>query len=567
MDRKPIIYQLLPRLFTNTNATCIPNGTLQQNGVGKLNDITDEVLLAVKQLGVTHMWYTGVIEHATKTDYASEGIVPADNPYVVKGQAGSPYAIKDYYDIDPDLAVSVPDRMAEFEALVARTHDAGMEVILDFVPNHTARRYHSDSAPSGVDDFGAHDDQEMSFSPSNNYYYITRQLFAPSIDLGSGKQAYVEFPAKATGNDCFSAFPSVNDWYETVKLNYGRDYQDGSAHFSPIPDTWYKMLSILRFWASKGVDAFRCDMAHMVPIEFWQWAIQNVKDRYPHVKFIAEIYDVGLYRDFINVGGFDYLYDKVNLYDTLRGVQCSNFSAATITNCWQTVEGIQPHMLNFLENHDEQRFGSKFYAGDPAKVIPSLVVSSMISTGPMMIYAGQELGEQATDSEGFSGHDGRTTIFDYWSVGTLRRWYNGGNPDGSQLTPRERWLRGKYATILKLCNTEKAISQGRFYDLMYVNYHNEHLNPHRNYVFMRSCDGVTLLIAVNFSADSCDLAVNIPRHAFEMLNIPEGKVMAKELLTGETDMKTLSSDQPFRTMVGPYDAVIWKIRHRQIQKG
>lgn len=566
MDRKPIIYQLFPRLFTNTNTACIPNGTLAQNGVGKMNQITDTVLQGIKQLGVTHIWYTGLIEHATKTDYTAEGIVPADNPYVVKGEAGSPYAIKDYYDIDPDLAESVPDRMAEFEALVARTHDNGMEVVIDFVPNHTARRYHSDVAPAGIEDFGAHDDSNMFFSPNNNYYYITRQLFAPSIDLGTGKQAYIEFPAKATGDDCFTAFPSSGNWYETVKLNYGRDPMNGSGHYSPIPDTWFKMLNILRYWASKGVDAFRCDMAHMVPIEFWQWAIPNVKDRYPHIKFIAEIYDVGLYRDFINVAGFDYLYDKVNLYDTLRGIQTANHSAATITSCWQAVDGIQPHMLNFLENHDEQRFGSKFYAGDPAKVIPSLVVSSMISTGPMMIYMGQELGEQATDSEGFSGYDGRTTIFDYWSVGTLRRWYNEGNPDGSQLTPRERWLRAKYATILRLCNTEKAIAHGRFYDLMYVNYQNPTLNPHRQYVFMRSYDGVTLFIAANFASESCDLSVNIPRHALEMLNIPEGNVVPRELLTGETDVKTISATEPFRTMIPPYDAVVWKIIHKNIKQ-
>lgn len=566
MDRKPIIYQLFPRLFTNTNTACIPNGTLAQNGVGKMNQITDTVLQGIKQLGVTHIWYTGLIEHATKTDYTAEGIVPADNPYVVKGEAGSPYAIKDYYDIDPDLAESVPDRMAEFEALVARTHDNGMEVVIDFVPNHTARRYHSDVAPAGIEDFGAHDDSNMFFSPDNNYYYITRQLFAPSIDLGTGKQAYIEFPAKATGDDCFTAFPSSGNWYETVKLNYGRDPMNGSGHYSPIPDTWFKMLNILRYWASKGVDAFRCDMAHMVPIEFWQWAIPNVKDRYPHIKFIAEIYDVGLYRDFINVAGFDYLYDKVNLYDTLRGIQTANHSAATITSCWQAVDGIQPHMLNFLENHDEQRFGSKFYAGDPAKVIPSLVVSSMISTGPMMIYMGQELGEQATDSEGFSGYDGRTTIFDYWSVGTLRRWYNEGNPDGSQLTPRERWLRAKYATILRLCNTEKAIAHGRFYDLMYVNYQNPTLNPHRQYVFMRTYDGVTLFIAANFASESCDLSVNIPRHALEMLNIPEGNVVSRELLTGETDVKTISATEPFRTMIPPYDAVVWKIIHKNIKQ-
>ena len=454
LKERLIIYQLFPRIFANQNPNCVPWGTLRQNGSGKFNDFTPHILRSIEELGVNCLWLTGVIEHATKTDFSQYGITP-DNPNVVKGEAGSPYAIKDYYDVDPALAESVPDRMKEFESLVKRIHSENMKVIIDFVPNHTARIYHSDVAPAGVEDFGKNDDMRMNFARDNNYYYISNQQFYPSFDLGAeGNVPYVEFPAKATGNDCFTAFCHRNDWYETVKLNYGRDPLNGSGHYDPIPDTWFKMLHILRFWASKGIDAFRCDMVFMVPLEFWQWAIPNVKDRYPHVRFIAEIYDVHLYRDFIFTGGFDYLYDKVNLYDTLRGIQCANYSAATITNCWQTVEGIQPHMLNFLENHDEQRFGSKFYAGDPAKVIPSLVVSSMLSTGPMMIYAGQELGEQATDSEGFSGYDGRTTIFDYWSIPTLRRWYNDGNPDGSLLTPRERWLRAKYASILRLCNTE-----------------------------------------------------------------------------------------------------------------
>ena len=561
MDRKPIIYQLLPRLFTNTNTTCVPNGTLAQNGSGKMNQITDAVLQGIKQLGVTHVWYTGVIEHATKTDYTEQGIVPADNPYVVKGEAGSPYAIKDYYDIDPDLAESVPDRMTEFEALVARTHDNGMEVIMDFVPNHTARRYHSDVAPAGIEDFGAHDDTNMFFSPSNNYYYITRQLFAPSIDLGTGKKAYIEFPAKATGDDCFTAFPSVNNWYETVKLNYGRDPYDGSGHYSPIPDTWFKMLNILRFWASKGVDAFRCDMAHMVPIEFWQWAIPNDKDRYPHIKFIAEIYDVGLYRDFIHVAGFDYLYDKVNLYDTLRGIQTANHSAATITSCWQSVDGIQPHMLNFLENHDEQRFGSRFYAGDPAKVIPSLVVSSMLSTGPMMIYMGQELGEQATDSEGFSGYDGRTTIFDYWSVDTIRRWRNGGNFDGKMLTEEQKSIYSIYQRILTLCNKEKAITRGEFFDLTYANINGWRFNEHKQYAFLRKAGKELLFIIVNFDHISVDVAVNVPSHAFDFLQLPQIDTNpAVDLLTGKTENISLLPYKATEVALEGYSGKILKIK-------
>lgn len=559
---KPVIYQLLPRLFTNMNPKCVPGGTYARNGSGKLNDIDTAVIAGIKELGTTHIWLTGVIEHAEKTDWSRYGIAK-DNPHVVKGEAGSPYAIKDYYDIDPDLATDPERRMEEFEALVARIHDQGMKVIIDFVPNHVARRYHSDAAPRGTEDLGAGDDTTHAFDPKNNFYYIPRQLFAPYIDMGSGKEAYIEFPAKATGNDCFSAFPSANDWYETVKLNYGVDYSDGSRHFSPTPDTWHKMLAILLFWAGKGIDGFRCDMAFMVPVEFWEWAVTIVKERYPHIVFIAEIYDTGLYREFIYRGHFDYLYDKVNLYDTLRGIQTAHCSAAQLTGCWQAVDGIGGHMLNFLENHDEQRFGSKFYAGDPAKVLPSLVVSSYLSTGPMMIYMGQELGEAASDAEGFSGYDGRTTIFDYWSLPTLRRWLGSGAPSTEGLKPRERWLRDLYARVLRLCNSEKAIREGRFFDLMYVNYENPTLNPHRQYVFMRNYADETIIIAVNFSPDSAELAINIPSHAFEMLRIPEGEVAMTELLTGEKERKRLAADTPFEAFTGPWGAAVWKARHRR----
>lgn len=555
---KPIIYQLLPRLFTNYCETPAVNGTLEQNGSGKLNAINDTILSEIRALGATHVWYTGVIEHSHDADYSAYGI-PRDNPHVVKGHAGSPYAITDYYDIDPDLAEDVPARMAEFEALVDRTHRAGMKVIIDFVPNHVAREYRSDAKPAGIEDLGAADNREMFFSPDNNFYYITRQLFAPHVDMGHGADAYVEFPAKASGNDCFTAFPGVNDWYDTVKLNYGYDPGDHSRHFDPVPDTWLKMLHILRYWAAKGIDGFRCDMVHMVPLEFWAWAIPQVKERWPEVIFIAEIYDVGLYRPFIEQGGFDYLYDKVNLYDTLRAIETQNHSAATLTNCWQTVEGIGGHMLNFLENHDEQRFASPFYAGDAARVVPSLVVAATIGTGPMMIYFGQELGEPGADSEGYSGLDGRTTIFDYWSVASVRRWLNRGDCRGS-LRPDQKALRDLYGRILRLAATEPAIAGGGFFDLMYVNYTNPRLNPHRHYVYLRHKDDDILLIAVNFGDEQADIAVNIPAHAFNTLDTPQGTdTGARELLTGASAPMTLSASEPTELTVPAHGAAIWRL--------
>ncbi len=546
---KPVIYQMLPRLFANINENCISNGDISANGCGKMNSITDSVLNEIRDLGATHVWYTGVIEHAQATDYSDYGITP-DTPEIVKGKAGSPYAIKDYFDIDPDIAESVPDRMKEWEKLISRTHKAGLKVVMDFVPNHVARCYHSDVAPKGVEDFGKSDDVTKFFSPTNDFYYIPRQLFQPGFDIGD----YQEFPAKASGNDCFNAFPGKNDWYETVKLNYGIDYGDGSRHFDPLPPVWLKMLSVIRYWAAKGIDAFRCDMVFMVPIEFWEWAIPLVKADFPKVQFIAEIYDVNQYREFLYRGHFDYLYDKVNLYDTLRAIQCYHHSAAKITDCWQRIDGIGGRMLNFLENHDEQRFASVEYAGDATKVLPSLVVSSMISTAPFMLYAGQEFGEKGEDAEGFSGKDGRTTIFDYWSIPTIRRWQKG------LLSPSEASLRSIYKKILNLLNKEKAISKGSFFDLMYVNFANPDFSPHNNYAFLRHYGDTTLLIAVNFSDTARDLKINIPDHAIDHLCIREGKRMATELISGKRETKNLSSSVPFTTKIAPWGAVIWKMK-------
>jgi glycosidase len=552
---KSIIYQLLPRTFANLNEHCVSCGTIEQNGCGKLRNISSSVLRAIRALGATHVWYTGVIEHAHCPDYSAYGIRP-NNPHVIKGQAGSPYAITDYYDIDPDLAVDPAKRMEEFEELVARTHEQKLKVIIDFVPNHVGREYHSDAAPRGVRDLGADDDPTQAFAPNNNFYYLPGTRYAPTnVHLGD----YVEEPAKASGNDCFTPSPDRNDWYETIKLNYGVNYFDGrSQHFNPIPDTWHKMLHILLYWTKKGIDGFRCDMAFMVPIEFWRWAIPQVKRARKSVIFIAEIYEVHLYREFIDAG-FDFLYDKVNLYDTLRGVQCFGVDASRITNCWQTVDGIGDRMLNFLENHDEQRYASPFYAGDALTVVPSLVVATLISTGPMMIYAGQELGERGCEAEGFSGYDGRTSIFDYYNVPTVQRWLHNGKPSQQDLTIQEISLRNTYAKILNLANSEKAFSVGGFYDVMYVNFENPEFNPHRQFAFIRHYAGEIILVVVNFDRINVDVRINIPQHALDCIGIRAGEYDAIELLSGRRQRKMLSASIKFGTNVGAYSAVLWKL--------
>ena len=559
---KIIIYQVFTRLFGNGNNPCVYNGSLQENGCGKLSDFTAKALEEIRKLGATHIWYTGIPEHATRTDYRRYGIRP-DHPAVVKGKAGSPYAIKDYYDVDPDLADDVTERMKEFEELVTRTHRSGLKALMDFVPNHVARQYDPDAQPAGTSRLGANDDTGRTFSPYNNFYYIPGTGFHGQFDMNAGMpEPYREFPAKATGNNRFDACPGINDWYDTVKLNYGIDFfNGGQAHFFPVPDTWNKMLDILLFWASKKIDGFRCDMAEMVPVEFWEWAIPQVKEQYPGILFIAEVYNPAEYRNYLFRGKFDYLYDKVGLYDTLRNVICGYDSAKSITRCWQNLGGIEKQMLNFLENHDEQRIASDFFAGNPVKGIPGLIVSACMNTNPVMIYFGQEFGEPGMDAEGFSGRDGRTTIFDYWSVDSIRRWRNNGAFDGKMLTDKQKRLYAVYRKTLNVCGTEKAITHGDFFDLMYANGNGRKFNEHRQYVFLRKYRTDLLFIIVNFDGVSADVAVNIPSHAFDVLQIPQMEACkAVDLLTGKKETISILPYKPTEVSVGGYGGKILKVK-------
>ena len=551
--KKTVIYQVLPRLYGNRNTTRKPNGTIGENGCGKLNDFSSAELKEIKKKGVTHIWYTGVIRHASKTDYSAYGI-PRQHPAVIKGQAGSPYAIADYYDIDPDLAVDVEKRMEEFEALVSRTHKAGMKVIIDFVPNHVARQYKSLFQPKGVKGLGDDDDPQHGFSPKNNFYYCPGEQLSPYFDIfGGEEEPYVEIPAKATGNDHFDSRPGMNDWYETVKLNYGVDYYAGGiGFFDPIPDTWQKMLDIMLFWASKGVDAFRCDMAEMVPSAFWSWALSRLKSDYPEITIIGEVYNPSLYRSYI-ASGFDLLYDKVGMYDTLRAVVCGYASASSITGAWQATDDIADHMLYFLENHDEQRIASDFFAGCPFKAVPALAVSLMLRRNPFMLFEGEEYGERGMDAEGFSGCDGRTTIFDYWSIDTLCRAASG------NLSDDEKRLADIHSKLISIAQKEKAVSEGEFFDLMYVNPASATFNPYRQYTFLRKAGNSLLLVVANFDDKEANVSITIPAHAFDYFNISEGSYKATELLTGIALPVTLCKDGSLPASVPAYGVAVYKI--------
>lgn len=529
MMSKPIIYQMLPRLWGNTTENTKKNGNLAENGTGKFSDIDNATLDYLKWMGCSHVWYTGVIRHSTQE---SESGCMASHPQFVKGKAGSPYAICDYYDVNPYLADNPEDRMGEFEQLIKRSHDKGLKVIIDFVPNHVSRDYGKINPAPGHPVLGAEDDKNVHWKAENDFFYYPGEALRLPTECPEGMVPFIELPAMATGNNCYNASPGINDWYETVKINYC-DFHTG---------TWDKMYDIISYWMEKGVDGFRCDMVELVPHQFFKWLIAKAKTAYPEIIFIAEVYKKDLYGEYIHNVGFDYLYDKSGLYDTLRIIVEKNASddgmpvelwnsASGITRNWQYLGDLQPYMLNFLENHDEQRFCSEFFGKSTSNALAPLYVSLLLNTAPYMIYFGEEVGEKGMDHEGFSGLDGRTTIFDWWSVDSVRRLrkiiengkYKSGNVEeliAGGLNREEAEFFVRFSAVTRFAAEDEAIRKGTTYDLCYCNYSSDGFNKDRHYAFLRDYQDHTVLVAANFSRVDAKMHLTIPDHAFEWMEMP-----------------------------------------------
>lgn len=566
-EHKKVIYQVFTRLFGNYNTTNKPWGTAEENGVGKFNDFTEKALSEIRDLGVTHIWYTGVLHHAMVADYTQFGI-SNDDPDVVKGRAGSPYAVKDYYSVDPDLAVDPRKRMEEFEALIERTHGQGMKVIIDIVPNHIARKYEGLNNPEGISDFGANDDDSVEYRRDNNFYYIIGESFqvpewgnnykplgGEEHPLADGK--FTEVPAKWTGNGSRLSQPHENDWYETVKINYGvrpdgtKDFDplpggfenmDHKTHFEfwkdkPVPDSWIKFRDIALFWLAKGVDGLRYDMAEMVPVEFWSYMNSSIKMQYPEALLLAEVYNPGLYRDYIHLGKMDYLYDKVGFYDSIKHMVQGHGWTDHIPKVQEEIFDIEHHMLHFLENHDEQRIASPDFAGSAEKGKPAMVVSTTISTSPTLVYFAQEVGEPGAENAGF-GSPTRTSIFDYIGVPHFQRWTNHGLFDGGALSTKEKELRSFYKKLLSFTINSEAL-MGNYQEIHYHNKDQDNGYDHRIFSFVRWTENEQLIIISNFDTDN---------HYDLDLKLPQEIVGAWKLKDGVYTLEDQLSDAPENTL-------------------
>nr|WP_235839602.1 alpha-amylase family glycosyl hydrolase [Cognaticolwellia mytili] len=569
---KPVVYQVFTRLFGNQNTTNKPWGTIKDNGVGKFSDFNDTALNSIKSLGVSHVWYTGVPHHALIGDYTEFGI-DNDDPDVVKGRAGSPYSVKDYYSVNPDLADDPENRVAEFEALIKRTHDHNMKVIIDIVPNHVARAYHSIDKPQGVRDFGADDNKTVEFDRDNDFYYVVGQDFkVPKTmnnyaPLGGESNAltdatFVESPAKWTGNGSRAAQPHFNDWYETVKVNYGvkpdgsyaftrlpesyrfKSYQAHAAFWADkdVPSSWKKFRDITQYWLAKGVDGFRYDMAEMVPVEFWSYLNSAIKMTNKDVFLLAEIYNPKQYRNYIQLGKMDYLYDKVDFYDRIKDIMQGHGNTGDLANIQQRYSDIEQHLLHFLENHDEQRIASEDFAGSAEKAKPAMVVSTLIGRSPTMVYFGQEVGEDGSEETGF-GDPTRTTIFDYAGVPAHQRWMNGGKFDGGQLSAEEKSLRDFYQRLLNI-SAENSAMQGQYASLHEVNRKALTSYNHLQFAFTRWSAQEKLIVVSNFdSENSAQYQLEVPAQLINQWQLSAGQYQVEDLLYGATNILTVRDDK------------------------
>ena len=591
MPHKTVVYQVFTRLFGNTNTTNKPWGTIEENGVGKFNDFTDKALNEIKDLGVTHIWYTGVPHHNVIRDYTKFGI-SNDDPDIVKGRAGSPYAVKDYYNVNPDLAENVENRLEEFKALIDRTHKVGMKVIIDIVPNHVARNYQSLTNPEGVEDFGASDDKSKTYEVNNNFYYNPGEEFkVPEflngyLPLGGEKhplsdKKFTEIPAKWTGNGARASQPGFYDWYETVKVNYGVnpdgkkdfdelpdgfDNEDYKKHFDfwsdkTVPDSWKKFRDIALYWTDFGVDGFRFDMAEMVPVEFWSYMNSSIKMKNPEAYLLAEVYNPSLYRDYIKKGKMDYLYDKVQLYDTIKHVMQGHGSTDNIPPIQEELKDIEHHMLHFLENHDEQRIASPDFAGNPEKGKPAMVVSATISSSPTLMYFAQEFGEAGEEDAGF-GSPTRTSIFDYVGVPTLQRWVNDKKFDGGQSSDEEKALRDFYKRLLNYTISSSALA-GNYQDIHAHNRYNTEWYNDKVLSFVRWSEDEKLIIISNFNADNIyGFELGLPKDIIEKWNLKDGEYQVEDQLykTYKSTLKVSNNNATVRVDVKPLESFILKIK-------
>lgn len=515
---KSLIYQLMVRHWGGQSYEPASLAIEKRRPIGSFEAIDDIAISYLKSLSIDTVWLTGVICHATRSQ-CSIGDETIGGDVVVKGDAGSPYAITDYYAIHPFLSHDESQAEAQFDALVSRLKAAGLKVIIDFVPNHVSRHYHGINTPPGERRLGQGDDVSIEFRPNNHFYYLPGTSYVNPSHLA---RPFHEMPAKVTGNDCYTPQPSEFDWYETVKLNYGVDLH-GTSFFDPVPDLWNRMRAILSFWLKRGVDGFRCDMVEMIPTPFWAWVISDIRRDFPQSLFIGEAYHIGNYDGLLGAG-FDKLYDKANCYNRLEGLLKGETSHDVVHSVFESGRRYEGKMLRFWENHDEIRVASEHFASDAPLGMVMTALVHLTGKDHLMIYNGQELGEEARGASGYSGDDGKTSIFDYVAVPSIQSLVSLNFQIG-QLEVSHFVLLSAYQSMLAFAQTNELIAAGGYYGLNWAQRPKSDLERLYLFTCLRHLNGKVFLLAFNLQSDHLiKTDITIPNHAIEEVKLRQDRL-------------------------------------------
>ncbi len=469
-----VIYELPVRTY-------LAKGAHEEN-TGKLSYLTIEVLKEIKELGVDYIWIAGILENANPK------IV---DPDVVKGDAGSFYAIYDNWDISSQVG-----NLDEFDALIERAHSIGLRVLIDFIPNHTARVHKTDVVCKEEIDFGKGENPNENFSLDNNFYYLgSNSTFVPPKTSLPGVDGFFdmdifmpgiqfESPARVTGNNVLSALPQYHDWYETVKLNYGLNLFSDGKPFIGASKTWKQMLDVAIYWLNKGVDGFRVDVTHGVAVEFWYYFINEVRKVQPNAFFVAEAFEedpiksTGFSLEKLFDAGFDSVLNGPMYWNLRRQALLSqNMNSSTYYHSPGSRKSILDNGYSFthyMGNHDEVRLASSFFAPslesrvDRAWLGLAYSIYAALLPGNFLIHGGDEFQEEASLPGVFGGYDGRTSIFDFVYQPQTRTWL---------YEERPHWMinfREMYRRLFSLkkripFNIKHSTSNPTFIDLMKIN--------------------------------------------------------------------------------------------------
>jgi len=241
-----------------------------------------------------------------------------------KGVLGSYYSVKDYMSINPEFGT-----MDDFKHLVDQVHQQGMKIIIDWVPNHSS--------------------WDNPLTVSHPEFYL---------------------------HDSLGGFVSPFDWTDVIRFDYSN------------PGLRKYMTDAMKWWYTQtGIDGFRCDVAHMVPVDFWN-DLRASLDSIRPVFLVAEAD-----QPFLHEKAFDVTYDW-KFHHIMNSIASGKMDATMVKKHFAWVDSVYPgdsYLMQFTSNHDENSWNGTEYERMGDGALCFAVLAATIPDIPL-VYTGQEAG-------------------------------------------------------------------------------------------------------------------------------------------------------------------------------